>query len=171
MKVNIKTKDYILRNYRLTDIDDLARNANDKAIGKFMSRFPYPYSRKDARQFITRNLKRDQLKPSKGVNMGLVVNNELVGGIGTSFDGHISSIGYWVAKKYRGTGLSRKAVKEVIKLLFEKKFVRIEAKTFLKNSKSQQLLLDLGFEREGILRKNVKKNGRYLDVYIFSKTK
>lgn len=172
MKVNIKTKDFLLRNYRPGDEPDLVKNINDRIIARFTSKIPYPYTKKDAHSFIQRALKKDKTKPTTGINIAIVMGKEVVGGIGSSFKGHIASIGYWVAKRCRGTGLSRQAVNEIIKFLFkQKKIIRIEAKTFLKNKKSQQLLLDLGFRREGLLRKNVEKNGKYIDCYIFSKLK
>ena len=169
MKIIYRNKEFLLRHYIPGDVLSLQKNINDRQIGRSMSHVPYPYTINDAKTFIDKTIKGYKDKKNKNVRIAIDINNDVVGAFGATIKEHAATIGYWVGRDHRGTGLSRRAAREFIRLLFkEKKIVRIEAHTYLDNKKSQQLLLDLGFKREGLLRKFVKKNNRYRDVYVFS---
>ena len=107
-------------------------------------------------------------------NLAIEINSEVAGGIGLTkiVAGHKAGLGYWLAVPYRGRGIMTKAVKQMSKIGFTKfKLRRIEAKVFLFNKKSTQVLKRAGFEYEGILRKNIKKGNQYLDTYLYAKVR
>lgn len=165
----IKTKRFIIRNYRKTDKADLIKNINDRNVSRFLSSVPYPYKPKDADVFLKRILDK---KEKNKLHYAVEIEREMVGGGGISRKGHQAEIGYWLAKKHWGKGLATEIAEELVKFGFEKmKLKRITAKVFLPNKASTRVLEKNGFKLEGILRKDVCKNAKYYDIYLFAKVK
>ncbi len=174
MKLTIKCKNFTLRPYRKSDAKSLAKNINDRIISRNMSRVPYPYTLKMARQWLKKTIAEYRKKKPKDLILTIDINSEVAGGIGLNKieTGHKAGIGYWLAKPYRGKGIMTRAVKAMVKFGFnEFKLRRIEAKVFLFNKKSAKVLERAGFKLEGILRKNTKKGKQYLDTYLYAKVK
>jgi RimJ/RimL family protein N-acetyltransferase len=169
MKIKpIKTKRVILRGYKKTDKSDLIKNINDKAIARFMSTVPHPYTPKDADTFLNKVL--DKKRKDGEINFVFEIEGEFAGGGGIKRDGHQAEIGYWLAKKHWGKGLATEIARELVKFGFGKlKLKRLTAKVFLPNKASARVLEKNGFKLEGILRKDTKKNGKFYDLYLFSK--
>lgn len=169
MKIKpIKTKRFIIRSYKKTDKADLIKNINNKDVARFMSKVPHPYRPKDADIFLNKVL--DKKRKDGGTNFAFEIEGEVAGGGGIHRTGHQAEIGYWLAKKHWGKGLATEIAKELVKIGFGKmKLKRITAKVFLPNKASVRVLEKNGFKLEGILRKDVRKNGKFYDIYLFSK--
>jgi RimJ/RimL family protein N-acetyltransferase len=164
----IKTKHFVIRNYKKTDKADLIKHINDKDVARFMSKVPYPYKSKDADIFLKKALD----EKSSGLSLAFEIEGEVVGGGGIRPAGHQAEIGYWLAKKHWGKGLATEIAKELVRYGFGKmKLKRITAKVFLPNKASARVLEKNGFKLEGTLRKEVYKDGKYYDAYLFSKIK
>ncbi len=74
--------------------------------------------------------------------------------------------------KFRGKGLTTKAVKYVVSFAFKKySLKKIEARCRTFNKASARVLEKAGFVLEGILHKDLKKNGKYLDNMCWAKFK
>ncbi len=173
MKATTKTKQFILRPIKGSDASDLQRNINDRTIYRNTLHIPYPYTLKDAREWIRKSQQRQKQKRPDAVSFAIVINNRLVGGTGLHniVWGHKAELGYWLGRKYWGQGLMTKIVREVLKYGFQElKLKRIYAFTFPHNKASARVLIKNGFKQEGYLKKNVKKAGRIIDEYIFAKT-
>jgi len=169
----IKSKNFILRPFRKGDEKSLAENINNKKIYRNTLVIPYPYTLKDAREWVTKNLKEARKKKPKEINFVIDINGEAAGSIGFSkIQEHKAEIGYWLAEKYWGKGIMPQAVKLITKFGFEKlKLRRIYAKVFFFNKPSMRVLEKAGYKFEGILRKNVMKDGKFIDNHIFAKVK
>ena len=169
----IKSKEFILRPFRRGDEKSLAGNINNKKIYRNTAVIPYPYNLKDAKNWILKNLKESKKKNPKMINFVIDINGEVVGSVGLSdIKEFKAEIGYWLAEKYWGRGIMTKAVKLVTKFGFDKlKLKRIYAFVFPFNKASMKVLKKAGYKFEGILRKNSKKDGKFLDDYLFSKIK
>jgi ribosomal-protein-alanine N-acetyltransferase len=64
------------------------------------------------------------------------------------------------------------AIKESTIYVFKEfKLKRIEAKVYLHNPASSRVLEKNGFEFEGIQKKYMRKNNRFLDCWAFAKVK
>jgi len=169
MKIKpIKTKRFILRPYKKTDKADLVKNINDKDIARYMSVVPNPYRGKDADVFLKK-----ALHPTKEkINLAVEIEGEVAGGCGIHSHGHQAEMGYWLAKKHWGKGLATEVARELVKFGFRKlKLKRLTAKVFIPNKASARVLEKNGFMREGILRKDLCKKGKYYDIYLFAKIK
>ena len=169
----IKSKKFILRPYKKGDEKSLTLNINNKKIYRNTLHIPYPYTVKDAKKWVSDNLKEAKNKKFKSINFVIDINGEVAGGIGfDSIQEHKAEIGYWLGEKYHGQGIMTQAAKLVTKFGFEKlKLKRIYAFVFLWNKPSARVLEKNGFKLEGILIKNVKKDGKLLDNYLFAKIK
>lgn len=89
--------------------------------------------------------------------------------VGLEHDGAIATIGYTLAPAWRGRGLAREAVGALLEALFAHTTVhRIVATLDPLNTASERLLVDLGFQREGIARQAFFLRGEWVDDLVYS---
>lgn len=170
---NIQAKEFLLRPYKKDDEFSLQKNINNKKIYNGTLTLPYPYTIKDAREWIDKNLKEAKKKKPQKINFAIDINGGVAGGIGLDhIEEHKAELGYWLAESYWGKGIMTKAVKLVTEFGFNKlKFVRIYARIFIFNKASVRVLKKNGYKLEGILEKDIKKKDKFIDNYIFAKIK
>ena len=78
-------------------------------------------------------------------------------------------IGYVLIPSERGKGCCTEAVQLMVDYLFlSKDVVRIQAGTHVENIASQKVLEKAGFEREGLVRKEMFVCGKWADHYLYS---
>ena len=78
-------------------------------------------------------------------------------------------MGYYIAEPYWGKGIGTSAVAAICQTVFENSdIIRIFAEPFAYNLASRRILEKNGFVCEGILRKNAVKNGKILDMMMYS---
>ncbi|MEM3593035.1 MAG: GNAT family protein, partial [Candidatus Micrarchaeia archaeon] len=83
---------------------------------------------------------------------------------------HKGKLGFWIAKEYRRKGIMTKAVKLATDYWFKKyRLKRIYANTRKWNKPSARVLEKAGFKFEGLIRKDVMKDGKYYDNLLFAK--
>lgn len=164
---------FVLRPFRKGDEDSLIVNINNKKIARNTLGIPYPYGRSEADFWIDRNLKLDRQKSRNEMNLALVMDGEVVGGVGlTDMDGHRAEIGCWLAEKHWGQGIMTEAIKMVTRYAFDQlKLRRVYAYVFPFNKASIRVMEKAGYQYEGRLRKHVLKNGRARDYLLFAKVK
>lgn len=169
----IKTKNFLLRPFKEGDEISLAKNINHKKIYRDTLRIPYPYTLKDAKEFIRKNLKERKKKKPTEINFAIDINGRVVGGIGfKEIESHQAEITYWLAPKCHNKGIMTLALKKMTKYGFEKlKVRRIYACVFPFNKASMRILEKNGYKLEGILRKEVKKDKKLLDNCLFAKVR
>lgn len=171
--VIIKTKYFTLRPLRKSDAKTITRNINDKTIAHNLLSLPYPYTIDDAYDWLRRVRNVARRKKRTEINFGIEIDGEIVGGVGIfKIHGHKAEIGYWLARKYWGKGIMTKVVKEITKFGFGKLGLRrIYAHVFPYNKGSMRVVEKAGYKLEGILRKNVMKDGKPIDEYLFAKVR
>jgi len=161
-----------IRAYKASDIDSLVANADEKEVWRNLrDRFPHPYTKKDAREWI--ELASD-FRPV--TNFAITVDDQCVGGIGLALnqDVHRKSgeIGYWLGKKFWGQGIVSRLLGPTTDYFFsEHDIVRIYAFVFDWNPASARVLKKAGYECEGRLKKSVFKDGNYCDQLMFARIK
>lgn len=172
--MTIKTKQFTLRPFKMADARDLARNIDDIAIIRCLALDIYPYKLQDAKNYLTKNLPEYKKKIPQNQTFAIEINGEVVGSVGLHkiVIGHKAEIGYWLARKHWGQGIMTKVVKLITAFAFKKyKLRRIYAKVYLFNKGSKGVLENNGFKVEGVLKKDVKKFGKFIDAYILAKVK
>lgn len=169
----IKTKYFVLRPYKKGDEKSLKRNIDDRTIARNTSNIPFPYTAREADDWIKKNLAERKKKKPKMINFVIDIEGEVAGSVGLdNIEGHKAEAGYWLNKGYRGRGITTLAMKKITEFGFNKVGLRrIYATVFPWNKASMRVLEKAGYEFEGILKKNTKKGARFLDCYLFAKTR
>ena len=152
MQVNI-------RQWRLSDAEDLAEALNDPSVlNNLRDGLPYPYTVSDAEEFISAMLSAD---------------GKTVGSIGVFRQGNIhcrtAETGYYINRKFWGQGVATAAVRKACEYVFENSdIIRIFAEPFADNAASCRVLEKSGFTQEGVLKCNAVKNGKIMDMKMYS---
>ena len=78
-------------------------------------------------------------------------------------------MGYYIAEPFWGMGIGTSAVEQICRHIFENTdIIRIFAEPFASNAASCRVLEKNGFVYEGTLRSNAVKNGKILDMKMYS---
>lgn len=160
-----------IRKWELSDAKDLAvALSNKKVQDNLRDGLPYPYTEQDGKEFISAMLSADE---SETFAFAITVDNMVIGSIGIFRQGNIhrqtAELGYYIAEEYWGKGIMTEAVKQICEYVFAKSdIIRIYAEPFAYNIASCRVLEKVGFQYEGTLRSNAVKNGRVIDMEMYS---
>lgn len=154
----------IVRSWRAGDADSLVRYANNRNIAdNLRDRFPFPYTKKDAREFL-RIVRRREPETFFAIE----VDGRAAGGIGfvlqMDVDRVSSEIGYWLAEPFWRRGIVTEALMAVSAYAIDRHgLTRLYAVPFAGNTASCRVLEKAGYHLEGRLRRSAIKNGVVLD--------
>lgn len=160
-----------IRKWKLSDAKDLAIALSNKKIqDNLRDGLPYPYTEQDGADYISAMLSADE---NETFAFAITVDGKAVGSIGVFRQVNIhrqtAELGYYLAEEYWGKGIMTEAVKQICKYVFGKSdIIRIYAEPFAYNAASCRVLEKAGFQCEGILRKNAVKNGKIVDMKMYS---
>lgn len=160
---------FSLRPLRPEDARSLAQYGNNHNVWRNLrDRFPYPLTLTDTQQYIDKTLRQSPVSV-----FAIEADGKAVGVIGlTRGEGerrHCAELGYWLGEPYWGRGIITSAVQAVTEYAIkELGLSRIESYVFSWNPASARILEKMGFEREGILRKSVIKDGVLLDRWLYA---
>lgn len=163
-----------IRKWKLSDARDLAvALSNKKVQDNLRDGLPYPYTEQDGRDFISAMLSADK---NETFAFAITVDNIAIGSIGIFRQGNIhrrtAELGYYIAEEYWGKGIMTEAVRQICEYVFSKSdIIRIYVEPFAYNTASCRVLEKAGFQYEGILRSNAIKNGKVIDMKMYSKIK
>lgn len=166
--------DFQLKKWQSADAQDVFKYANNKKIAdNLRNGFPYPYTLKDAENYVNGCCQNDE---KKQCCRAIVIHDEVAGSIGIFLKDDIycksAEIGYWLAEPYWGNGIMSAAIKQLCEIAFEQyDIVRIFAEPFEYNTGSRRALEKAGFVLEGIMKKSVFKNNCYFDSCIYALVK
>lgn len=171
----VVNEDFYLTGFFDKDVSDLVKHLSEKQIYDNTLAIPYPYMESDARWWIDFNI--EKVKSQKNIITNWAIrrtdNDELVGGIGfmnlNPGTAHQAEFGYWLAKPYWGKGLMTESTKVVLDCAFHQlDLIRVTANVFDFNLASSRVLEKSGFQFEGVLRCNYKKDGKVFDGKLYS---
>ena len=160
-----------IRKWELSDAKDLAAAlSNRKVQDNLRDGLPYPYTEQDGKEFISAMLSADE---NETFAFAITVNNMVIGSIGIFRQGNIhrqtAELGYYIAEEYWGKGIMTEAVKQICEYVFDNSdIIRIYAEPFAYNIASCRALEKAGFQYEGTLRSNAVKNGKVIDMKMYS---
>ena len=160
-----------IRPWRLEDKSALAAMINNKNIlNNLRDGIPYPYTEKDAEDYISAMLSVDE---TKTFPFAITAGDELIGSISVfrcdNIHSRTAEVGYYIAEPYWGQGYGTCAVKQICAYIFENTdIIRIFADPFACNTASCRVLEKAGFQLEGTLRSNAVKNGKVLDMKMYA---
>lgn len=161
----------VIRKWRLGDAVDLAKAlSNRKVLDNLRDGIPYPYTVSDAEEYINAMISADA---EQTYAFAVTVDDRAVGSVALFRGGNIHSrtaeLGYYISEEYWNKGICTNAVRQITEYIFENTdIIRIYAEPFAYNAASCHVLEKSGFELEGVLRKNAVKNGKVLDMKMYS---
>ena len=160
-----------LRDWILEDAPNLAAAINNKYVqDNLRDGIPYPYTEKDAAEFIMATL---NAQKDAQYAFAITCDDEAIGSIGVFRRDNVhrltGELGYYIAEPYWGKGVMTEAVRQMCDYIFENTdIVRIFAEPYANNTASCRVLEKAGFQFEGTLRQNAIKNGQLLDMKIYA---
>ena len=164
----------ILRKWRLSDAEDLAAALNNEKVrNNLRDGLPVPYTPADARDYIISMLSSDE---NSTFAYAITIDDRAVGSIGAFRQGNIhrqtAELGYYLAEEYWGKGIMTDAIAQLCGIVFETTdILRIFAEPFSYNTGSRRVLEKAGFQLEGIMKNNAVKNGKVVDMALYSLTR
>jgi RimJ/RimL family protein N-acetyltransferase len=153
-----------VRSWETTDLASLVDHANNRKIWmNLRDRFPYPYTRRDGRAFITAVRVR-----APETLFAIAVDGRAVGGIGFVLHEDVervsAEIGYWLGEAFWGRGIVTEALNATTKYAIEQyALTRIYAVPFAWNAASLRVLEKAGYVLEGRLQRSAIKDGVVTD--------
>lgn len=160
-----------IRKWKLSDAIDLAAALSNKKIqDNLRDGLPYPYTEQDGTEYISAMLSADE---NETFAFAITVDNKVIGSIGVFRQENIhrqtAELGYYIAEEYWGKGIMTEAVKQICEYVFAgSDIIRIYAEPFAYNTASCRVLEKAGFQYEGTLRSNAVKNGKVVDMKMYS---
>lgn len=160
-----------IRKWKLSDAKDLATAlSNAKIQNNLRDGLPYPYTEQDGVDYISAMLSADE---NETFAFAITVDSKVIGSIGVFRQGNIhrltAELGYYIAEEYWGKGIMTEAVRQICEYVFDKSdIIRIYAEPFAYNTASCRVLEKTGFQYEGTLRNNAIKNGKIVDMKMYS---
>jgi RimJ/RimL family protein N-acetyltransferase len=159
-----------LRVWRMEDIGSLVHFANNRRVWETLrDRFPHPYTSADGRRWLESCVTVDP-----PTTLAISVDGLAMGGIGVQRGAdvhrHTAELGYWLGEPYWGRGIATAAVTHFVPWVMSAHAIeRVFANVFETNPASMRVLEKCGFEREGLLRRHILKDGRYLDQVVYAR--
>lgn len=160
-----------IRKWALSDAKDLAAALSNKKVqDNLRDGLPYPYTQQDGAAFISDMLSADE---NETFAFAITIDNIAIGSIGVFRQGNIhrqtAELGYYIGEEYWGKGIMTEAIKQICEYVFrESDMIRIYAEPFAYNIASCRALEKAGFQYEGTLRRNALKNGKVIDMKMYS---
>jgi len=163
--VELRDDPIVLRPWSEDDAPAVYAACQDREIQHWMSVIPRPYTRDDARAFVT-----GAGQPGRH-EFAIAEDGRVVGSIAVRVEGsNAGRIGYWCVTDARGRGVMTRALRRLCRYaLDELGFDRLELVTDPDNGASQRVAEKVGFQREGVLRSHLAHpDGRRRDSVMFS---
>ncbi|MCL1829530.1 MAG: GNAT family N-acetyltransferase [Oscillospiraceae bacterium] len=143
---------------------------NLKVLDNLRDGVPYPYTEKDAAEFIKAI---PAAEKDTQYAFAITYEGKVIGGIGVFRKENVhrlsAEMGYYIAEPYWGKGIMTAAVRQACEFVFSKTdIVRIFAEPYAHNDASCRVLEKAGFQFEGVLRQNAIKNGSLTDMKMYA---
>ena len=155
----------LLRPHRLEDVDDIFEFAADPEWGRYLTA-PMPYLREHAAEFVAQRILASwEERPV----WAIVLEGQVVGGVGItiSVEHATGALGYSIAKKHWGRGLTVEVARAVVDWGFRMRgLAKVYARADARNTQSLRVMEKLGMTREGVLRSHrTVREDRIDEVY------
>ena len=163
-----------LRKWRLPDAKELAAALNNRHIlNNLRDGLPFPYTEQDARDYIIAMLSANE---NDTFAYAITMEDRPIGSIGAFRQGNIhrqtAELGYYLAEEYWGQGIMSAAIRQLCDSVFQTTdILRIYAEPFSYNAGSRRALEKAGFTLEGTMKCNAVKNGKMVDMTLYSLTR
>jgi ribosomal-protein-alanine N-acetyltransferase len=154
----------VVRSWASGDAESLAAHANNREVAmNLRDRFPHPYTKRDARDYILWSRKR-----SPETVFAIAVDGAAVGSIGFLIGADVervsAEVGYWLGQAFWGRGITTEALTAVTEhAITRHALTRLFALPFASNAASCRVLEKAGYVLEATLRNSAVKDGLVID--------
>lgn len=167
----LKTERLKLRPFRTQDAEQVMQLAGARQVADTTLHIPHPYRLEDAYDWI--NSQDIAFERGDAVNFAIerLQDGELLGAIGihVNREHEYAELGYWIGVLHWNQGYCTEAARRALLYAFrELKLNRIQARHFRRNPASGRVMQKVGMQREGTLRKVIKKWGQFEDLELYS---
>jgi RimJ/RimL family protein N-acetyltransferase len=155
----------------MNDAADLAAAINNKKVlDNLRDGVPFPYTEQNGKEFIAAMLSAPK---DSQYAFAIAYDGKVIGSIGVLRKENVhrltGELGYYIAEPYWGKGIMTDGVRQMCEYVFRNTdIVRIFAEPYAANAASCRVLEKAGFQFEGVLRRNAIKNGKFLDMRLYS---
>lgn len=159
-----------IRPWRKDDAKQFAIAASKQKVSNMLrDGFPFPYTEKDAEEWILLN---ENKEPA--INFAVITNGQVIGGVGFLQKENIyrktAEIGYWLDESFWNKGITTEALRLLVDYIFSELDIdRIYAEVFSINPASMKVVEKNGFHLEAVHRKAIIKNNQVLDAHVWVK--
>jgi RimJ/RimL family protein N-acetyltransferase len=168
MNIKIETQNLIIRNFELTDENDLCEYMLQRVNAEFES---YPnFTPQKTKEEIVYRAKSDEFFAIELKKTHKVIGNIYLG----KREFNTRELGYVLNQDYQNKGYGSEASKAMIEFAFKKGVHRIYAECAPQNKPSWKVMERVGLKREAHFRKNVSfhaddnGNAIYWDTYVYA---
>ena len=160
-----------IRKWRISDAADLALAVSNKKVqDNLRDGLPYPYTEQDGAEYIQAMLSADE---NNTFAFAVTADDKAIGSISVFRQENIhrrtAELGYYIAEEFWGNGIMTEAIKQICDHVFQNSdIIRIFAEPFADNKASCRVLEKAGFQLEGILKSAAIKNGKIIDMKMYS---
>jgi [ribosomal protein S5]-alanine N-acetyltransferase len=169
LQETIQTERLILRPFTLTDAPQVKALAGDQRIYETTLCIPYPYENGIAESWIATHQR--SFYEGLGVVFAICLSaGDLMGAASLTRNGlfNRAELGYWIGSAYWNRGYCTEAARAIVEYGFHSLgYHKIAARHFVGNRSSGRVLEKIGMTREGVLRDDVMKDGRYITVELY----
>lgn len=173
--MQLETKRLILRPPKMSDWKDTVEGIGEYDVCKWLFKTPYPYTKKDAENFIKKKIKKwkEKVKNDYLFLIELKSEKKVIGAIGihnVDLQSQVGETGSWINKKYWRNGYITEAKIAVNDFAFNKlKLRRLFSPVYSDNKASNATQLKMGYKLEGVQRKAKKSlaSGKIHDVNMY----
>lgn len=165
----IETERLILSQLEEKDIPLIVEYLQHRIYSDLTSNIPYPYTEKDARFWL--KMSKEAFENNAGYTFGIRDKEDrIIGAIGLhDRDDDKAELGYWIGMPYWSKGLVTEAAKAMIHFGFNQLGVhKIFATHLPHNPASGKIMKKIGMEQEAVLKQEIKKDGEYFDLVMYS---
>lgn len=158
-----------IRSWHASDAASVVRHVNNYNVTRQLrDRVPFPYTHADAHAFLAQVAAQ---RPE--TNFAIESGGEAVGAIGfmlgTDMDRVSAEIGYWLGEPLWGKGIMTAALRTATEYGFATYgLTRIFATPRADNPASIRVLEKAGYTREALLRRAAIKEGKIVDLLLYS---
>ncbi len=165
----IETDRLILREWRLSDLDDLIEGLNDFDVAKNLT-VPFPYTFEEGTNFIKNHCKNKNNSYYFAVQ--LKNENKVIGGTNIKVIENRAKGGIWINKKYHNQGFGTEVFKARAEFSFNKlNLDEIESGYFEFNEKSWKMQRKIGFKAVGKIKNFSRALNNEVDEVVTKLTK
>jgi RimJ/RimL family protein N-acetyltransferase len=162
----LRTERLILRPFEVSDAPRIRELAGAREVALGTLRIPHPYPEGAAEAFV----EGQEDAPARGSWVFAIDDGQLAGTIGLEVNSDFdrAEVGYWIGLPFWGRGYATEALGAILRFGFEQlKLNRMYAGHFGRNPASGRVMEKNGMQREGVLRRHVKKWDEYVDIVYY----